>query len=62
MSTTDWKMKLAAILAAIAGVCGTVLHYLDPAQGITIEQGIATVIGSFAVFGMADKLQKLIKK
>ena len=62
MSTNDWKMKLTAILTAILSIVGVVLHYLDPTQGIVLSQGITGLVTALGVFGLADKLQKLIKK
>jgi hypothetical protein len=60
---SGWKTKTAGILGGVYGLIGIAIHYIGGATApgaLDITTAIPLIIGGLAVFGVADKLQKLI--
>lgn len=58
-----WKTKTAAVLTMVYGISGIGLYYIagHEVQGALPPMvGLAVMIGGLGVFGLGDKLQKII--
>ncbi len=59
MNRADWKTKTAGIIGGVVGIGSLALKFLG-VDVMSTEASVALAVGGFAVFGLGDKVQKLL--
>lgn len=59
MGKGDWKTKTAGIIGGVVGLGSLALKFLGM-DVMSTEAAIALAVGGFAIFGLGDKVQKLL--
>ena len=57
---TGWKTKTAGVAGILYGITGLILHFRVVAGSPDVPTAMGFIVGGLAVFGGADKLQKLL--